>query len=234
MIARTATPAGKVPRPAIRSLLWLAIFALLLFVPAGTLRWSGAWVFLAIMGAASLLGMAWLARHDPALFKERVRAPFQRDQKPWDKVLMGAFMPLWLGWYVFMGLDKRFSWSSVPILAQTLGAVLIGLCLYLSWLVFKENSFAAPVVKLQKERGHKVVTSGPYRYVRHPMYTGVILFFLGVPLLLGSWWGLCVSPCLILLLAFRAVMEERMLKAELDGYADYAARVPYRFVPLLW
>ena len=234
MIALPETHAGKVQRPALRSLLWLVIFALLLFVPAGTLHWSGAWVFLGTTGVASLVGMVWLARHDPGLFKERLRSPFQHDQKLWDKVLMGALLPLWLGWYVLMGLDKRFAWSSVPVAVQVLGGVLIGLCLYLCWLVFRENSFAAPVVKLQKERGHKVVTSGPYAYVRHPMYTGVILFLLGTPLLLGSWWGLCVSAFLILMLGFRAVMEERMLTAELDGYADYAAGVRYRLVPLLW
>jgi len=234
MIALPETHAGKVQRPALRSLLWLVIFALLLFVPAGTLRWPSAWVFLVTTGVASLVGMVWLARHDPALFKERSRSPFQHDQKLWDKVLMGALLPLWLGWYVLMGLDKRFAWSSVPVAVQVLGGVLIGLCLYLCWLVFRENSFAAPVVKLQKDRGHKVVTSGPYAYVRHPMYTGVILFLLGTPLLLGSWWGLCVSAFLILMLGFRAVMEERMLTAELDGYADYAAGVRYRLVPLLW
>jgi protein-S-isoprenylcysteine O-methyltransferase Ste14 len=228
------THAGGVQRPALRSLLWLAILALLLFVPAGTLRWPGAWIFLGTTGVAGLGGMVWLSRHDPGLFKERSRSVFQQDQKLWDKVLMGAFLPLSLGWYVLMGLDKRFAWSSVPVALQVLGGAMIAGCLYFCWLVFRENSFAAPVVKLQKERGHKVVTSGPYAYVRHPMYSGVILFLLGTPLLLGSWWGLCMSAFLILMLGFRAVMEERMLTAELDGYADYAARVRYRLVPLLW
>jgi len=234
MTARTDATGGKVPRAGLRSLLWLAIFALLLFVPAGTLRWPGAWVFLAIMAVASFWGSARLARHDPALLQERMRSPFQRDQKPWDRLLMGAFLPLWFGWYVLMGLDWRFSWSSVPAPLQGLGAVLLCLCMLLSWQVLKENSYAAPVGKVQKERGHKVVSTGPYAYVRHPMYASVILFALGAPLLLGSRWGLLASPLLVLVLAVRAVMEERMLKAELDGYADYAARVRYRFVPLLW
>ena len=228
------THTGKARKPALRSLLWLAILALLLFLSAGTLRWPGAWIFLGMTGIAGLVGMVWLSRHDPGLFMERSRSVFQQDQKPWDKVLMGAFLPLSLGWYVLMGLDKRFAWSSVPVTLQVLGGVLIGLCLYFCWLVFRENSFAAPVVKLQKERGHKVVTSGPYAYVRHPMYSSVILFAAGVPLLLSSWWGLIVSPLLIVVLAVRAVIEERTLKAGLEGYADYAERVHYRFVPLLW
>lgn len=234
MIAPAMTTGGLSTRMVIRTVLWFAIFALLLFVPAGTLDWPGAWVFLAIMAVVSIGGMAWLARHDPELLKERLRPPFQRDQEPWDRLLMGAFMPLWLGWYVLMAFDKRFSWSSVPVPLQTLGAGLISLAMLLSWRALKENSYAAPVVKLQKERGHRVVDTGPYAYVRHPMYASVILFALGLPLLLGSWWGLLVSPLLVLVLAIRAVMEERMLTAELVGYADYAARVRYRFVPFLW
>jgi protein-S-isoprenylcysteine O-methyltransferase Ste14 len=236
MIARPDVAPMTLAGLALRCLRVLAIFALLLFVPAGTLAWPGAWVFLAIMAVASFGGTAWLARHDPALLKERMRPPIQRDQKSWDRLLMGAFIPLWLGWFVLMGLDKRFSWSSppVPVSLQALGVVLIGLTLCLGLRVLQENSFAAPVVKIQKERGHRVVTSGPYAYVRHPMYASAILLAVGVPLLLGSWWGLCVAPNLILLLALRAVLEERMLKAELEGYADYAARVRYRLVPLVW
>src|SRR5262245_33083165 len=116
-------------------------------------------------------GFAWLGRHDPELLKERMRPPFQREQLPQDKLLMGTFLPLWLGWYVLMGLDRRLGWSSVPVSLQILGAVLLCLGIWLSWQVLKENSYAAPVVKVQKERGHKVVTTGPYAYVRHPMYS---------------------------------------------------------------
>jgi protein-S-isoprenylcysteine O-methyltransferase Ste14 len=223
----------RAPGP-LRGFIWLAIFAALLFLPAGTLAWPGAWVFLAVMAAASVWGLSWLGRHDPELLAERLRPPFQRDQPRSDKLLMGAFMPLWFGWYVLMAFDRRFGWSDVPVALQVLGAALICLGLWLSWTVLRENSYAAPVVKVQKERGHKVVSSGPYAYVRHPMYASVILFAAGVPLLLGSWWGLLVSPLLVLVLAARAVLEERTLTAELEGYADYVQRVRYRFVPLLW
>jgi protein-S-isoprenylcysteine O-methyltransferase Ste14 len=122
----------------------------------------------------------------------------------------------------------------VPVSLQILGAVLLCLGIWLSWQVLKENSYAAPVVKVQKERGHKVVTTGPYAYVRHPMYSSVILIGAGVPLLLGSWWGLLAVPLFMLVLGVRATMEERMLKTELEGYEDYSERVRYRFVPLLW
>ena len=100
--------------------------------------------------------------------------------------------------------------------------------------VFRANSFAAPVVKVQAARHHRVVSSGPYAFVRHPMYSGIILFFAGVPLLLGSWWGLAITPVFRLLFAFRARIEERALVEGLSGYADYAGRVRYRLIPGLW
>ena len=228
-----ASPAG-LGRILIRCLIFAALFAALLFVPAGTVAWPGAWIFLAMMAFVSAGGMIWLARHDPELLRERLRPPLQAGQPAWDRALMLAFMPLWFGWYALMGLDRRFSWSSVPVSLQVLGAILLALGIYLSWETLRANSYAAPVVKVQKERGHRVVSTGPYAYVRHPMYASVVLFGLGVPLLLGSWWGLAVSPLLILALAVRAVFEERMLKVELAGYADYAAKVRYRFMPHLW
>jgi hypothetical protein len=121
------------------------IFALLLFVPAGTLRWPGTWAFLAIMAVASFGGVEWLRRHDPELLRERLKPPFQHDQKPWDKVLMAIFLPLWFAWFVLMAIDRRFGWSDVPIFAQVLGAVLVTLGMLLVFRVLKENSYAAPV-----------------------------------------------------------------------------------------
>jgi protein-S-isoprenylcysteine O-methyltransferase Ste14 len=222
------------PRFVMRSVVWILVFALLLFVPAGTLHWPGAWAFLAIMAVASFGGVEWLRRHDPELLRERLKPPFQRDQKPWDKVLMATFLPLWFAWFVLMAIDRRFGGSDVPVFAQVLGAVLVILGMVLGFRVLKENSYAAPVVKLQKDRGHRVVSTGPYSYMRHPMYTSALFLFLGLPLLLGSWWGLCAAPLLVVVLAVRAVMEQRTLASELEGYDDYAARIRYRFVPYLW
>jgi protein-S-isoprenylcysteine O-methyltransferase Ste14 len=147
---------------------------------------------------------------------------------------MAIFLPLWFAWFVLMAIDRRFGWSDVPVFAQVLGAVLVTLGMLLGFCVLKENSYAAPVVKLQKDRGHRVVTTGPYAYMRHPMYTSALFLFLGLPLLLGSWWGLGAAPLLVVVLAVRAVMEERTLASELEGYDDYAARICYRFVPYLW
>jgi protein-S-isoprenylcysteine O-methyltransferase Ste14 len=147
---------------------------------------------------------------------------------------MGIVLVLWFAWLALMGLDRRYHWSHVPLYAQIIGFLLLILGCYLVGLTFKANSFAAPVVKIQKEREHRVITGGPYAYVRHPMYAGALLINIGAPLLLGSWWGLVVGALFTVLIGVRAVLEERMLRAELAGYVDYANRVRYRLVPYLW
>src|SRR5262245_9166558 len=217
-----------------RTVVSLVLVGVVLFGAAGTLNWPEAWLYLALVTAISFGAGLWMAQNDPALPAERLRSPFQREQKPWDKAVMAIMTVLWIGWLVVMGLDVRHHWSDVPTILKAVGLALIVLGSYVVELTFKANSYAAPVVKIQKGRGHAVATNGPYAYVRHPMYAGALFFFAGVPLLLGSWWGLAAAPALVLIIALRAVLEERTLAAELDGYADYAARVRYRFVPYLW
>ncbi|HEY7663030.1 MAG TPA: isoprenylcysteine carboxylmethyltransferase family protein [Xanthobacteraceae bacterium] len=219
----------------IRTAIWIAVMAVLLFLPAGTLRWAAGWIFLAESGGFGLAIGLWLARHDPALLAERMSMLVQPAQKRWDKAFMAAIVPLWAAWLALMALDAvRWRSSHVPAALQAIGAVLIALCMYLAYLVLRENSFAAPVVKVATERGHRVVDSGPYAHVRHPMYAGALLFFIGTPLLLGSWWGLAVAAVLAAVLAVRAVLEERTLAHELPGYREYVRRVRYRFVPGIW
>jgi protein-S-isoprenylcysteine O-methyltransferase Ste14 len=206
----------------------------LLFASAGTLDWSAAWVFLvvsAIIGPACGL---WLARTDPALLAERMRPTFQADQPAADKKFMLTFVVVALIWLVAIGLDRRAQASHVPLVLQALGLAMYLLSTVFIMWVFRENSFAAPVVRVQAERHHRVVTSGPYAFVRHPMYSGIMLFFFGVPLLLGSWWGVAIAPVFAVLFAIRARIEERALVEGLPDYADYAARVRYRLVPGLW
>jgi protein-S-isoprenylcysteine O-methyltransferase Ste14 len=142
---------------------------------------------------------------------------------------------LFVAWVAIMGLDAvRFHVSHVPVWLQVVGAAGILASQYVFWLVFRANSYAAPVVKVQTDRGHAIATTGPYAVVRHPMYAGAILFLLGIPLLLGSWYGVALAPALVVAFAVRAVLEERTIAAQLPAYADYAARVPYRLVPLIW
>lgn len=204
----------------------------LLFAAAGTLHWPGAWAFLVTSVLLGPLCGWWLYRIDPALLAERLRPVLQRDQPAADKIFMIVFVVAMLGWLVAMGLDRRHLASHMNVAWQVLGLVLfLASTLFTLW-VFRENSFAAPVVKLQAAQ--RVISTGPYAYVRHPMYSGMILFFASVPLILGSTWGLAIAPLFLVLLAVRIRIEERTLIAGLPGYADYAARVRYRVLPGLW
>ncbi|QPF94065.1 methyltransferase family protein [Bradyrhizobium commune] len=211
-----------------------AAMGALLFGCAGTLHWPSAWTFLVTSALLGPLCGWWLYRLDPALLAERLRPVIQREQPPADKVFIIAFIVAILAWLIAIGLDRRALASNVPLALQVLGFALYLACMLFTMWVFRENSFAAPVVKLQAERAQRVISTGPYAHVRHPMYSGMILFFTGVPLLLGSWWGLAMAPVLLALLAVRIHIEERTLIAGLPGYSDYAARVRYRLLPGVW
>lgn len=206
----------------------------LLFASAGTLHWPSAWVLLVTSALLGPLCGWWLYRIDPALLAERLRPVLQRDQPAADKMFMTVFVVAMLAWLVAMGIDRRLQSSDMPAALQALGFVLFLLCTLFTMWVFRENSFAAPVVKLQAERAQHVISTGPYAHVRHPMYSGMILFFTGLPLLLGSWWGLALVPLFLVLIAVRIAIEERTLREGLPGYAEYAARVRYRLIPGVW
>lgn len=206
----------------------------LLFASAGTLHWPSAWLFLATCILLGPLCGWWLYRIDPALLAERLRPVLQKDQPAADKAFMSVFVVAMLAWLALMGVDRRVQSSDMPVALQAVGFALFLLSTLFTLWVFRENSFAAPVVKLQAERAQRVISTGPYAHVRHPMYSGMVLFFTGVPLLLGSWWGLAMVPILVALFAIRIGIEERTLREGLPGYADYAARVRYRLVPGVW
>lgn len=221
-------------RMLVQTAIWLAITGALLFGSAGTLAWPQAWIFIAELGVLGLLSGFLIAQHDPALLRERMSGPIQKDQKSWDKILISIFFALWLSQYVIIGLDQRFHWSEVPGWLQVVGGLGVAFGLYAFHVVMMTNTFAAPVVKIQSERKHQVISTGPYAYVRHPMYAGALALILGTPLLLGSWYGVIWALVMIAVLALRAVKEEDTLKAELEGYEAYAARVRYRLVPGVW
>jgi protein-S-isoprenylcysteine O-methyltransferase Ste14 len=218
----------------LQNLIWTVAMGALLFMAAGTLHWPAAWVFLAAMAILGVSGGLWLARTDPALLAERMRPMMQDDQPAADKKFMLAFGAVALIWFVTIGLDRRMHASEVPVVLQAVGLIMLVLSSGFIMWVMRANSFAAPVIKLQTERGHRVISTGPYAWVRHPMYSGTVLFFVGMPLLLGSWWGVALSPLFIVLFAIRSGIEERALLAGLPGYTDYAARVRYRLLPGVW
>jgi protein-S-isoprenylcysteine O-methyltransferase Ste14 len=218
----------------LQNILYVAGMGALLFLFAGTWHWPAAWTFLGTMIVLGIASGSWLARKDPALLAERMRPMMQADQPAADKKFMLAFGAAVLGWFAVIGLDRRWSSANMPAVWQALGLVLLLASTGFILWVMRENSFAAPVVKVQAERGHRVIDSGPYAWVRHPMYTGTLLFFIGTPLMLGSWWGVAMTPLFLILFAVRAGIEERALIAGLPGYADYVARVRYRLVPGVW
>ena len=218
----------------LQTLTWIVAMGALLFAPAGTLRWAAAWVFLATMTIIGLSAGSWLASTDPELLAERMRLTARDEQPAADKLFVPVIGGAFLIWFVTIGLDHRIDGSDFPIVLQALGlALMLVSTVFIMW-VMRENSFAAPLVKVQRERGHHVVSSGPYAWVRHPMYSGAILFFVGIPLLLSSGWGLAISPLFIVLFAVRTGIEERTLTADLPGYGDYTARVRYRLLPGVW
>jgi protein-S-isoprenylcysteine O-methyltransferase Ste14 len=208
---------------------------LALFVAAGTFAWPFAWIFLVQMIVLSVAGGLWFARHDPGLLRERLAPLIQKEQPTADKILVFIFFTVFFAALVLMGLDAvRLRWSSMPPLGRAIGELALFLSMWILFRTMQENTFAAPVVKIQRDRGQRVIASGPYRIVRHPMYAATIGFLFGTSLLLGSWWGLVVVLLLVVVLGIRIQIEERTLRIGLAGYDDYAANVRYRLIPLVW
>lgn len=221
-------------RLVIRTLIWFGAIGVILFIAAGTWQWPAAWSFLLFMIVLGLGGGLWLIRIDPALFEERMRPVVQQGQPMADRVFLATFLTVALAWLTVAGLDQRFGLSQMAVGVQVAGAALALAGMALSFWVLRENSFAAPVIKLQRDRGQHVIDTGPYHLVRHPMYSGAILFFLGTPLWLGSWWSVLPAFVIAVLFAWRVTLEERTLRDGLPGYTGYTTRVRYRLCPWLW
>jgi protein-S-isoprenylcysteine O-methyltransferase Ste14 len=209
-------------------------FTLPLFLAAGTLAWPAAWIFLILWFGFSLAFTLWLFRYNPSLLKERMTIT-RPDQKAWDKVWMALISIVSIVWLVLMPLDAvRFHWSQVPLFLRVVGTIILLYSFYLSYVTLRENSYLSPMARIQRDRGQTVVSTGPYHYVRHPLYAAALLFLLGTTLLLGSWYGLLWGLILAGMFAGRAILEERMLKEELEGYDTYMAQVKYRLIPYIW
>lgn len=205
-------------------------------VPAGTFWWPQAWLLSGIYIAWALMMWAMLSRHDPELLQERMkRSPVQEGQAGWDRFLLVGVMVAGLALLIVPGLDAvRFGWSTLPRWVVVAGfAVQLPAMALITWVQYT-NSFAAPVVKLDEARGQHVVTTGPYAFVRHPMYSAVILMVFGLPMALGSAWGLVPAAVMNLLMVLRTVLEDRELHAGLEGYVEYAKQTRYRLVPGVW
>jgi protein-S-isoprenylcysteine O-methyltransferase Ste14 len=210
------------------------VIGLLLFVPADTLDWPQAWIFLLLVFACSQVIGSWLLKTNPGLFAERMKSPLRGNYARRDRTVTAILYSALCAWVVLMALDaRRFGWSSTPAWAEATGAALIAGAFYGWRAVLRENSFAVTSVRLQPERGQAVVSTGPYAIVRHPMYAAAGVF-IGTPLLLGSLFGLLGIFVLMPLLALRALGEEAILMAGLQGYREYASAVRFRLLPGVW
>jgi protein-S-isoprenylcysteine O-methyltransferase Ste14 len=205
----------------------------LIFVPAGTLNWPEAWLLLGLYFFAVGGCLIWLRKNDPELLKER--RSVRKDVKPWDKRIILAYTILLLIMLALAGLDAvRFHWSRVPLVWKAIGYIGFIPAIALGFWAFKQNTYLAQYVRIQKDRGHRVITTGPYEYVRHPMYVGVMLFILCTPLALGTFYSFIPALIIVILFIIRTSLEDKTLQKELEGYQGYAKKVRYRLIPGIW
>lgn len=218
---------------ALRAVTGVLLMLALFFIPAGTFRWPEAWLFI-LFYLASVSGVfIWLKKRSPSLLKERMAG--KKGSKRWDRTLMMVYSFFLIALLVVPGLDAvRFRWSKVPLALKGIGFLGLFPGLVFAFWAMRENAFASNVVRIQKERGHTVCTTGPYRYIRHPMYAGVILVMLFFPLSLGSLYAYIPASVIIILFIIRASLEDKELQQELPGYKEYSRSVRYRLLPGVW
>jgi protein-S-isoprenylcysteine O-methyltransferase Ste14 len=214
---------------------WLAIMAGLLLGGAENAAWPQGLIYLAIFTLGGVVFGALLLKRDPGLLAARLGALNQKGQPVWDKLFLLVFIGCFMAWLWLMARDAQvWRLSHMPVWLNAVGGLLVLAGFAGVMRVFRENSFAAPVVRVQAEREQRVIDTGPYGHVRHPMYAASLLYLTGMPLLLGSWLGLAGALVIALAMARRAVAEEGVLARELAGYADYRTRVRYRLIPKIW
>lgn len=204
----------------------------LIFIPAGTFRYWQGWVSLAVFVGCSAAYTAYLATHDPALLKRRTEAGIAYEKEPTQKIVMALLYVACILLVVVPALDVRFGWSRMRGPVSIVGDALVVVSFSIFYLVSKVNTYAAANIRV--EAGQKVVSSGVYALVRHPMYFGALFLFLGTPVALGSWWALLLVPVLIPILVARILNEEKLLARDLPGYIDYTRTVRYRLIPGIW
>jgi len=221
-------------RRGLQMLAFTALWIATLFGSAGRLDWIRGWTYVAIyLGSMAALGMV-VRRTNPDVIEARKKW-VRQDTKAFDKVFLPVFLLLTFIQLVVAGLDAvRFHWSSVPSGLLYPGVLLLLAGIALMGWVMAVNPHAETTVRIQTERNHQVITSGPYRFVRHPMYTGAIQLYVATPLVLGSLWALVIGVAIVLAFFWRTVLEDRTLRAELPGYEEYAGRTRYRLIPGIW
>lgn len=222
-----------VARYAVRETVGLVVMAVALFWSAGRIDWWAAWAALGVMAAWTIATALVIFRSNPDLLAERLGP--RKGAKSWDTAIMSLLGLTQLVRYIVAGLDQRYGWTSGVPLAAQIAALLVSILGYalVVWAT-ASNAFFSQIVRIQTERGHTVVTGGPYHFVRHPAYSGAIVYEPAVSILLASWWALLVSGLAVVLLVVRTALEDRTLQVELAGYDEYARQVRYRLIPGVW
>ena len=219
---------------AIKGVLYKAYVGVVLLLSAGRWGWGAGWLYVIIFLAFDLATALVVIPKDPTLLIERSKS--HPDVKPWDKVIMplaAGLLPL-VGW-IIAGFNERWSWNpQVNQTWQLIGFLLTVIGHGIVVWAMGANAFFSPLVRIQEERGHQVADTGPYKYIRHPGYVGAIIFTVGIPILLGSWWALMPNLIAAVLYFIRTALEDKTLIAELEGYVDYAKRVRFRLIPGVW
>ena len=208
------------------------VMGLLPFAPAGTVNYWQAWVYLSIFTGASALTTLYLMRRDPALLERRMSGGPTAEKRPIQKFIMLCTSIGFIALLVVPTFDRRFGWSTVPLSGVVAGDVLVAMGFFLIFLVYRENTFTSATIEVAENQ--KVISTGPYAIIRHPMYAGGSLYLLGTPLALGSYWGFVPLAATMPFLIWRLFDEERFLARNLPGYAEYQKRVRHRLLPLVW
>jgi protein-S-isoprenylcysteine O-methyltransferase Ste14 len=217
---------------AVQLLLFPVVMGALLFLPAGTLDYWEAWVFVAVFFACSAAIGIWLMIKDPKLLERRMKVGPTAEKAPTQKIIAAFALLSFAGSGLLPALDHRFGWSDVPTPFVILGDILIALSYLAFYFVLRENTYAASTI--QVEENQSVISTGPYALVRHPMYAGALILMLGIPLALGSWWGLLLFIPGLAGIIWRLLDEERFLSENLAGYTEYKNKVRFRLVPFVW
>ncbi len=205
---------------------------ILLFFPAWTLDFWQAWTYLFIFTASTALITVYLWWRDPKLLERRVHAgPGAEKVKNQKRIQLFASV-VFIGEVILPSLDHRLSWSDVPLFIEVFGDILVMLGFFIIFIVFRENSFTSATIEVAADQ--KVISTGPYAIVRHPMYTGALVLLFGTPLALGSWWGLLMFIAVTFIIIWRLLDEEKFLLKNLKGYSDYKKKVRYRLMPFVW
>jgi protein-S-isoprenylcysteine O-methyltransferase Ste14 len=210
----------------------MLVLALALFLPAGSLRFWQAWVYLGVFALCTTLITIYLATHDPTLLADRVRAGPVAEGEKSQRIIQSLASLFFVGLFIVPGFDYRYGWSNVPGYLSLLADDLVALGFFFVFLVFRENSYTSGTIQVSE--GQKVVTTGPYSLVRHPMYAGAGLLVMVTPIALGSWVAIPLAIGLMLVIVVRLREEEKLLAERLAGYAEYCSEVRHRLIPFIW